>query len=316
MADFSTPFAKNAPRRLPDADERLNGFPCGPADQTLFNGLFHRIESEIGAVISHAGLTPSDSTFDQLRVAIASMISAATGDGDTEQFLLLSQAAARLPVYPEILSADGRLNVSIPATGTIRLPGGVSWIRRGVVAMTTVETDFNTVASKTYHLRWTLGAGYVLKDLADPAYNPGTLGENNPAFDSTYDDMLIARIVTNSGNLATITNLANKHDLSTAVIVEGTDLRQVGANGSNALVNHTLSWGRKPRSFTLVPARVWRSGATGADKDINFFDPALDRNVNGAMHPTSIPVTRNGLNVVYMDDDMDALPALAFSARA
>ena len=67
MADFATPFASQAGRRTPTADEKVNGFPCGPADQTLFNGLFHRLESEIGNVISYAGLTGSDADYAQLR---------------------------------------------------------------------------------------------------------------------------------------------------------------------------------------------------------------------------------------------------------
>ena len=209
MADFNTPFASQAGRRTPNADEKVNGFPCGPADQTLFNGMFYRLESEIGNVISYAGLTGSDADYSQLRKAITALIDAATGAGDTDSYILLSQAAARLPLFPEIVSSEGRINVTSPAGGTVRVPGNVDLIHRGIRLVTTEETDFATVSSKTYHIRWNPVNGFTLNDLSDPVYNPLTLGESDPAFDTNYDDMLVARVVTNSSNVASITTLAN-----------------------------------------------------------------------------------------------------------
>lgn len=213
MANFNPPFSNAADRRFPTSDERQNGFDCGPADRELFNGLFHRIESEIGNVISEAGITPSDSTLTQLRDSIQAMIDASTGGGDPEQFLLLDQARARLPIYPDVLTSDGRITIITAGTGTIRLPGGVSFQHRGIFPITTEQTDFPTLASKIYHLRWNPTDGFELKDLADSGYNPGTLVETDVAFDAGYDDMLVARIVTNSSNIATITNLANRPTL-------------------------------------------------------------------------------------------------------
>lgn len=216
MANFLIPFGRDSEKRLPSLDERQNGFPCGPADQRLFNGLFHRLESEVGEVIDFAGLTGDDADLTQLRQAIEAMIAAATGGGDTSQFLLVSQARARLPIWPEIVSADNKMNVSSPASGTIRIPGGVDFWHRGIYKITTVQTDFASLASKTYHVRWNATSGYVMKDLADVAYNPGGVAETDARFDSTYDDMLIARVVTNSSNVPTITNLANAVRLKTS----------------------------------------------------------------------------------------------------
>ena len=213
MADFNTPFASQAGRRTPNADEKVNGFPCGPADQTLFNGLFHRLESEIGNVISYAGLTGSDADFAQLRKSITALIDAATGAGDTDSYILLSQATSRLPIYPEIVSSDNRINISSPAGGTVRVPGGVNLIHRGIRLITTEKTDFATVSNKSYHLRWNPDDGFTLNDLGNSGYNPSTLGEGDPSFDSVYDDMLVARVVTNSSNVATITTLANAQRL-------------------------------------------------------------------------------------------------------
>ena len=47
MADFSVPFARDANRRLALVGEKTGGFPCGEADQTLFNGLFYQIQAEL-----------------------------------------------------------------------------------------------------------------------------------------------------------------------------------------------------------------------------------------------------------------------------
>ncbi len=213
MADFSTAFANAGSLRLPTASEKLNGFPCGPADQTLFNGMFNRIEAELGDLINHAGLTGDDGDYTQVRQAVLNIIAAATGIPDTSQFLLLSQAKARLPIFPDVSSSDNRINVTSPSGGTIRIPSGVIFFHRGIIEVTTAQTDFVTVANKTYHVRWSDASGYEMKDLADVAYNPSTLAETDPSFDTTFDDMLIARVVTNSGNIATITNLANTQRL-------------------------------------------------------------------------------------------------------
>src|SRR5690606_22252113 len=174
-------------------------------------GLYHRIESEIGTVITEAGLTPNDSDLTQLAQAIQAMIEAATGGGATENYLLMTQARARLPIFPEIQTIDGTITVVAPAAATIRVPGGITFSHRGIFPLTTAQTDFTTEASRTYHVRYIVGEGLVMKSLADPAYNPTSLAEGHPTFDSKYDDMLIARVVTNAANAPTITNLINRH---------------------------------------------------------------------------------------------------------
>lgn len=276
MANFTTPFAQNAGRRLPTADEKVNGFPCGPADQTLFNGLFNRLESEMGEVIEHAGLTGSDADNTQLRQAIVALINAATGGGDTSQFLLLSQAAARLPIYPEVESADGRITVSSPASGTVRLPGGVNWIHRGVAVMTTAQTDFPTAVSRTYHLRWNSTDGYVLKDLTDAAYNPSSLPENDVSFDTKFDDVLFARVVTNSSNVPTITNLANSNHLGLAEVLLGNSVTFQGANGATFSFSHSQNWGRKPRIVHVSNVGV-ESANSRNDHDFNLREANISQ---------------------------------------
>ncbi len=152
----------------------------------------------------------------QLLQAIQFLIDAATGGGATENYLLMTQARARLPIFPEISTSDGTMTLTAPTTGTIRVPGGVTFMHRGIFPVTTTQTDFATEASNTYHVRWNTTDGLVIKRLSDTTYNPSSLSETNASFDSRYDDMLIARVITNSSNVATITNLINKQDIRAA----------------------------------------------------------------------------------------------------
>lgn len=306
MANFTPPFGSDAAKRPPTANEKTNGFQCGPAEQRLFNGLFHRIESEIGDVISHAGLIPSDGDLTQLRQAIDAQIGVAVGNigGNTDDFLLLSQASARLPIFPEIVSSDFRMNISSPASGTIRIPGNVQFIHRGINPITTVETDFSTDVSSTYHIRWHKTDGFVMRDLASNIYNPGTLPETDTAFDTTFDDMLIARVVTNSNNIATITNLANASDLTVEQKVAGTDAQLFGLNGANFLIQHSLNWARRVKTYSLNVIKA--DGNDSFDFDVNIVpkgtaprdDPALALNVQ----EPDIYIDRYGLDSIIMRD--------------
>ncbi len=213
MADFNLPFASNGERREPTSDEQDSGFGCGPAQLPLFNWMFWALQSEVNKVITQAGITPSNGDMTQLYQAIQALIDAATGGGDTSNFILMSQARARLPIYPEISNVAGHFGITTPGTGQVRIPAGISFQHRGIFPITTVQADLATDPSKTYHLRWNPTDGFALKDLASSIYNPSTLAENVETFDSSYDDMLCARIITNSSNVPTITNLINRNIL-------------------------------------------------------------------------------------------------------
>jgi hypothetical protein len=260
MADFSPAFAVNGERRLPNATEIDLGFQCGAGQRELFNALFHRIEAELGHLIAFAGLTGADSDLTQVRKAIEALIAAASGAGDTSQFLLVSQARARLPIMPEVLNVDGRIVVTAPVTGTVRVPGGVAFQHRGIFPMTTVQTDLPTDPSKTYHLRWNPTDGYTLRDLASLVYNPGALAEANSAFDSKYDDMLIARVITNSSNVAAISNLANKPELQASDEFSGPPTSGPSPAYAYTYANTlTLNWSRTPR-LIAVDGQITQNG--------------------------------------------------------
>jgi hypothetical protein len=204
---------------------------------------------ELDHLIDFAGLTPGKADLQQVRKAIEALILAATGGGETSQYLLITQARARLPIFPDVQSADGRINVTSPTGGTLLVPPSVSFQHRGIYPVSTsdyIEDDrtFTTLANKTYHLRWNPTDGFVLKDLADSGYNPSVLAESNASFDSTYDDMLVARIVTNASNVATITNLANFNQFYAL----GGRVSSEIASGSSVATTVTLNWARSPKT--------------------------------------------------------------------
>jgi hypothetical protein len=208
-------------------------------------------QREIDHVISFFGLTPANSDLQQLRKAIEAAIDAATGAGDTSQYLLVTQARARLPIFPDVQSSDGKINVTSPTGGTVQVPTSVTFQHRGIYPVSTsdyIEDDrtFTTLANKTYHLRWNPVDGFSLEDLADSGYNASVLAESDVAFDSTYDDMLIARVVTNASNVATITNLINKARIE-AQVTRASNTGDGGSNSSSGpTVEHTVNFARRP----------------------------------------------------------------------
>lgn len=265
---FVLPFANAGLRRLPTTSERATGFPCGPADSSLFNGLFHDIQAELGHLIEYAGFTDSSDDLQQVRKAIEALISAAVGgiefpegeegEGpDLTGFLLLNQARVRLPIFPIIQTADNRINVSSPGTGSILVPPTVGILHRGIYPLSTsdfteMQRTFATSANKTYHLRLNLQPGaeaLSLRDLSNAGYNPSSLAETVVGFDTTYDDMLLARVVTNGSNVATITNLRNGNILEDDITGTATPAPDSN-NGSEATVTANYNWGRRPRIWS------------------------------------------------------------------
>lgn len=245
---YNAPFGSTDPN-APYVDRNTPGAIAG---SRVPAAALEHTQREIMAVIVGAGLVPSGTDLTQLFQAIQKIIDAATGGAGDENYVLMTQARVRLPVFPEVNTADGRLAVISPSNGTVRLMPGYSFIHRGIFAVTTVQQDFVTAGSKTYHLRWNPTDGYVLRDLANTTYNPGGLPEGSTAFDTTYDDMLIARVITNASNAATITLLSNKADLWLNQISDLTSAI-VGFDSPSSYVPYsfTYNWSRSPMNFDL-----------------------------------------------------------------
>lgn len=214
MSDFTPPFGQNGERRLPSATEQSLGLSCDPVQlRELLNGLFWLLEGQIKDIAEEAGVSSNAAgDLTVLKRSVQALIAAATG-GEPEGYILMDQARSRLPIFPDVANSDGHLAVVSPSAGLVRVPAGLDFIHRGIFRVTTEQSEFPTDASKTYHLRWSPTAGFSLRDVASGTYNPGALAETNTVFDSTYDDMLVARVITNSSNVASITNLKNKDRL-------------------------------------------------------------------------------------------------------
>lgn len=207
-------------------------------------------QRELVHLIEFSGQTPNALDLTQVRQAIETLIAAATGGGDVETYLTLLQASARLPIFPEVQSSSGHFGVFSPEAGKVRIPAGVSFLHRGIAPHTSIETDLVTSPNKTYHLRWNSTDGFALKDLASGTYNPSVAAEGKSAFDSTFDDMLGARVVTSASNVVTVTNLINKDRLS-AVFEKTTMERQSGAWSGLPFLSGALNWARTPRHIAI-----------------------------------------------------------------
>jgi hypothetical protein len=99
--------------------------------------------------------------------------------------------------------------------------------------------------------------------LADVTYNPTVAAEGNIGFDSKYDDMLVARIITNSSNVATITPLANKNSLS----VEGNQVIRATAFGGTAQTVVPLNWARRPNVAMQAGQAILDSNNANGEND-------------------------------------------------
>lgn len=303
MADFDPPFASvGGVNRSPTTDEQSDGFSCGSADLTLFNRLIGRVEAELKAIQDEGGITGSEGDDTTVLQAIQAMISAATGGGDTSNYVLFTQAQARLPIFPEVTTNNGVIAVTSPSTGTVRVPASATVLHRGIRTITTSQTDLATSPSKTYHLRCAISAGtltFSLKDLADTgSYNPTSATETNTAFDSTYDDMLVARVVTNSSNVATITNLVNKHRLQATNNVTASNFQDATLEQARGDIVSTINWARTPiqKSWSYILRSQQGVGQNDFDEAIYILggfpgSPA-----------TEIPATRYAVSFTMVVD--------------
>jgi hypothetical protein len=164
------------------------------------------------------------------------------------------------PFFPEVETADNKLAVTA-ATGSVVVAEGQTFVHRGTRRIATSDTllanrTFSTSANKTYHLRWRWNNGspaYGLFDTADAGYHGGNIFETSNGFDTKYDDMLIARVVTNGSNVPTVTPLVNRHQLLTSIQLSA-ELGGTPNNTRTADVSWpSLNWARRP---VLHPART------------------------------------------------------------
>jgi hypothetical protein len=238
-------------------------------------------QREIVAVVEAAGLTPSAGDTTQLAQAIAILATGATPE-------VVSSFA---PFYPEVTSGSGALALTVSSGQIVVGTSGVfvwrAWKRIQCSGFDLADRTFTTAASHTYHLRWYApGIGratppedyplgrFYLEDLADTAdYNPSALAETDAAFDTSYDSMLVARVVTDGSNVLTATALINKHRLFSRTLASQTFTRVAGAASLYPVVFPmtaiALNWARTP-AVTGAAARY--SGTEPGGKSDSHSD--------------------------------------------
>lgn len=174
--------------------------------------------------------------------------------------------------YPEVETADGKLLVNI-GSGEITVDDEQTFVHRGCRQIDCADysapaRNFATLANKTYHLRWRWASGtpvFVLKDLADSGYNPTVAAETDAGFDSTYDDMLVAKVETNGSNGITVTSLVNRHALRSADLLSGAVTSSSGLNSASRTDSITKNWARTP---IVIPS--WYIQAVSPNGNQNF----------------------------------------------
>lgn len=258
-------------------------------------------QREIVTVIKNAGLTPVKTDPTQLDQAIDKKILAATGGGGDDNYVLMTQARVRLPIFPEVLTADGRLPVVSPSAGQVRVPAGYEFLHRGIFLVTTEQVDFVTSANKTYHLRWNPTDGFALKDVADVGYNPASLAETDVTLDSGFDDMLVARIETNPSNIPTVTNLVNRDRLMMSAPMTAGVVVSPGVNEARCTQALDYGWARTPKqkAFTRVFLETANTAYVDGDEFIYTSYPGTP--------VIDIPANRYAMNFVHVVDMM-AMP--------
>ena len=203
-----------------------------------------------------------------------------------------------LPYHCEInFPINGRFNI-LTATGSVTIDTGQSWIWRSAIEYLTADfllasRQLTTAGNKTYHLRWHApGTGdalliglypngrFVLKDTTNPSYNATAARETSKLLDGQFDDMLIARVVTNASNVPTVTSLENRMhlEINCRRKVERECHR---SHWEDELGDHViLNWARAPENchFRYECDERQLDEERGRDKDRRHCGKGLKRN--------------------------------------
>lgn len=242
---------------------------------------------ELVHLITFAGLTPSGEDLQQVRKAVVAIFESLSGEGPSESYVTIGQARTRMLAYPDVQTADGRINVISPGAGIVQIPSGVTILHRGIFPISTsdfIEDDrtFETAANKTYHCYMDLSVGEDgtphLVEVTDETYNPDLLPEGSAIFDSTRDKALLARIVTSAGNVATITNLANRDRLEDIRRLDGSAGSNNGQNEARFNFTSAINWARTPQvAWAFFGGNFNQSMAAPQDHDVLLSSLLCDR---------------------------------------
>ena len=208
------------------------------------------------------------------------------------ELLQAVETSAVAPIFPHVEATDGLLHVTA-GSGSVTVDTGGEFVWRGYQRIETTDFDladrqFPTTGGATYHVRWhapgtgdaTPAATYPngrfrLENLADSGYNPTAAAETAEKFDTTYDSMLIARVVTDGSNVATVTELSNRQILRAVAAFSDTPDTNPGDNSSSITFTMNLNWSRSP--LTAAIPRTWSFVDNSSDTDMSTSTSAVTR---------------------------------------
>lgn len=260
--------------------------------------------AEILEVIKSAGLTPNKNDLTQLRQAIEAKIGAVFSNQIT-----VGQVLAYNRVYPHVMTANNKLVVVDNEDGTVTLAADQTWVHRGLIPRSSnhLSLEARTVtipAGATGHLRWRWNEGspeIFFGNLADSGYNPSELVDGDPAFDTDFDDMLIARIARDGSDPPAITGLRNR--------------RKFFMRGETAHVRHT------PFEDSTAPAAIQNGEMVELDwarqpraKITALNDIDVQRNNINEFNAGVRDLSRYGIFVWYQNDSSSLSQEFAFVA--
>lgn len=136
--------------------------------------------------------------------------------------------------YPEVETIDNEMTVTSIGGNIVLSETSETWVWRGhrrfsVGDFLLADRTLAHTANKTYHLRWHApGTGTATPEATYPngrfeLADMTALTEDDAQYDSTYDRVLIARVVTNGANVATVTQIPNAHEIhGTALVYKST----------------------------------------------------------------------------------------------
>lgn len=191
-----------------------NGAPSYPG-QDWFNDVI----DEMSNALTEAGVAYDSSKLTNLATAFVKLKEYSASKADTAQGVATEQAnemqlnliskLSGIPIFPEVLTEDNRLSVTLDGTDlsvsddeVIRMFG---WL--DVNTSDYPDKSFSVDLTKTYHLRFDLENGFRLIDLEDLTYNPDQVDHFSAEFDATYSDVLLA--VLNAGVLTVYRNVTS-----------------------------------------------------------------------------------------------------------
>jgi hypothetical protein len=234
----------------------------GPfADYVDGNGITHYL-TKIADIDAEGEVTEARSVFESMSKHIDE-------EDPHPQYLKKEENAEQLkalkqiPIYPEILTDSKVFQMDLVGSD-FTVAAGQEIRMRGWNDISTDDLDrsFSIDISKTYHVRFSVESGVYLKAVDDIAYNPDSLDESDRSFDTTYDDVLLARI---DGSVVTaLINSSAAFGFTYDGMPNSADSALSGNDYTGAF-ELSLNWSRSPVSDSIEIKGHFTTGSVWND---------------------------------------------------